>query len=56
MSSQVYLLVNFFSRLYVTVILQWITFILGRDEEEDQLACHMQEGQLSLSSLCTYLP
>ena len=35
-SSQVYLLVNLFSKLYVTIILQRIAFIFGRDEEEDQ--------------------
>ena len=35
-SSEVYLLVNRFSKLYVTFILQWIAFIFGRDEEEDQ--------------------
>ena len=35
-SSQVYLLVNLFSKLYVIFILQWIAFIFGRDEEEDQ--------------------
>ena len=34
--SQVYLLVNLFSKLYVTFILQWIAFIFGRDEEKDQ--------------------
>ena len=35
--SQVYLLVNLFSKLYVTfILLQWIAFIFGRDEEEDQ--------------------
>ena len=28
--------VNFFSKLYVTFILQRIAFIFGRDEEEDQ--------------------
>ena len=32
-SSQVYLLVNLFSKLYVTFILQWIAFLFGRDEE-----------------------
>ena len=48
-SSEVYLLVNLFSKLYVTFILQWIAFIFGRDEEEDQQMCHMQERQLSLS-------
>ena len=35
-SSEVYLLVNFYSKLYVTFILQWIAFMFGRDEEEDQ--------------------
>ena len=35
-SSKVYLLVNRFSKLYVTFILQWIAFISGRDEEEAQ--------------------
>ena len=35
-SSKVYLLVNLFSKLYVTFILQWIVFIFGRDEQEDQ--------------------
>ena len=35
-SSQVYLLVNLFSKFYVTFILQQIAFIFGRDEEEDQ--------------------
>ena len=34
--SEVYLLVNLFSMLYVTFILHWIAFIFGRDEEEDQ--------------------
>ena len=34
--SAVYLLVNLFSKLHVTFILQWIGFIFGRDEEEDQ--------------------
>ena len=55
-SSQVYFLVNLFSKLYVTVILQQIAFIFGRDEEEDQQVCHVQERQLSHCSLCTYLP
>ena len=55
LTSQVYLLVNLFSELYVTFILQWIFFIFGRDEEEDHKACHMQERQLLLSLLCTYL-
>ena len=27
---------TFFSKLYVIFILQWIVFIFGRDEEEDQ--------------------
>ena len=35
-SSQVYLLVNLFSKVYVTFILQWIAFIFVRDEEKDQ--------------------
>ena len=52
--SEVYLLVNLFSKLYVTFVLQWIAFIFGRDEEEVQLVCHMQERQVSLSSLCTF--
>ena len=50
-SSQVNLLVNLFLKLYVTFILQWIAFIFDRDEEEDQQVFHMQERQLSLSSL-----
>ena len=33
---QIYLLVNLFSKLYVTFILQRIAFIFGTDEEEDQ--------------------
>ena len=36
LTSEVYLLVNLFLKLNVTFILQWITFIVGRDEEEDQ--------------------
>ena len=35
-SSKVSLLVKLFLKLYVTFILQWIAFIFGRDEEEDQ--------------------
>ena len=50
-SSEVYHLVNPFSKLYVTFILQWIAFIFGRDEEEDQQMFGMQERQLLLSSL-----
>ena len=34
--SEVYLLFNLLSKLFVTFILQWIAFIFGRDEEEDQ--------------------
>ena len=34
--SEVYLLVNLFSKLYYTFILSWIAFIFDRDEEEDQ--------------------
>ena len=33
---QVYCLVNRFSKLYVSFILQWIAFIFGRYKEEDQ--------------------
>ena len=36
LTSEVYLLVNLFSKLYVTFILHWIAFIFGRDEEEDK--------------------
>ena len=54
--SEVYLLVNLFTKLYITFILNWIAFIFGRDEDEDQWACGVQERQLSLSPLCTYLP
>ena len=48
--------VNLFSKWYVTFILQWLAFIFGRDEKEDQEVCPVQESQLLLSSLCTYLP
>ena len=33
---EVYLLVNIFIKLYITFILNWIVFIFGRDEDEDQ--------------------
>ena len=36
LTSEVYLLVNIFSKLYVTFILHWIAFIFGKDKEEDQ--------------------
>ena len=36
LTSEVYLLVNLISKLYVSFILQWIAFIFGRDEKEDQ--------------------
>ena len=36
LTSEVYLLVNLFSKLYVTFTLLWIAFIFGRDKEEDQ--------------------
>ena len=36
LTSEVYLLVNFFLKLYVNFTLQWIAFIFGRDKEEDQ--------------------
>ena len=45
--SQVNLLVNLFSKLYVTFILQWIAFIFDRNEEEDQQMFHMQERQVT---------
>ena len=35
-SHQVNILVNLFSKLYIAFVLQWIAFIFGRDEEEDQ--------------------
>ena len=55
--AKVYLLVNlFFFKVIVTFILQWIAFIFCRDEEEDQYRCHIEETQLSLSSLYTHLP
>ena len=34
--SEGYLLVNLFTKLYITFILNWIAFIFGRDEDEDQ--------------------
>ena len=30
--------------------------ICGRDIEQDQKKCHVQDRQLSFSPLCTYLP
>ena len=36
LTSEVYLLVNLFSKLYVTFNLPWIAFIFGMDKEEDQ--------------------
>ena len=36
LSSEVYLLVNLFTKLYVTFIVNWIAFIFNRDEDEDQ--------------------
>ena len=36
LTSEVYLLVDLFSKLNVTFTLQWIAFIFGRDKEEDQ--------------------
>ena len=35
LASKVYLLVNLFSKLYITFILQWIAFMFDRDEKED---------------------
>ena len=34
--SEGYLWVDLFCQLYVTFIIQWIAFIFGMDEEEDQ--------------------
>ena len=39
------------SKLHITFILQWIDFIFGRNEEEDQFLFHMQDRQLSLPLL-----
>ena len=36
LTFEVYLLNKLFSKLYATFILQWISFIFGRDKEEDQ--------------------
>ena len=36
LTSEVYLLVNLFSKLHVTFILHWIAFIFGKDKVEDQ--------------------
>ena len=36
LTSEVYLLVNLFSKLYVTFTIQWIAFMFCRDKEEDQ--------------------
>ena len=36
LTSEVYLLVNLFSKLYVTFTLQWIAFMFGKDKEEEQ--------------------
>ena len=45
--SEVYLLVNYFFQSYVTFIFQWIAFIFGRTEEEDQQASLLQETTLT---------
>ena len=36
LTSEIYLLVNLFSKMYITFTLQWIAFIFGKDKEEDQ--------------------
>ena len=36
LTSEVYLLVNPFTKLYITFILNRIAFIFGRDDDEDQ--------------------
>ena len=36
LTSEVYLLVNLFTKLYITFSLNWIALIFGRDEDEEQ--------------------
>ena len=36
LTSEVYLSSNRFTKLYITFVLNWIAFIFGRDEDEDQ--------------------
>ena len=36
LTSEVNLLGNLFSKLYVTFSLQWIAFMFGRDKKKDQ--------------------
>ena len=55
--SEVYLLVNLF--LFKVICYLYFSvdcFHIWYDEEEDQQACCMQGRQLSLCSLCTYVP
>ena len=47
--SEVYLLINLFSKFYVTFIFQWIAFIFGKD------VSYAREKTL-LASLCTCRP
>ena len=35
LTSEVYLLVNLYTTLYVTFILHWVAFIFGRGKEDD---------------------
>ena len=48
--------VNVFSKLYPTFIRQWIAFIIGRDEEDDKKACHIQERLLLLTFIMYLSP
>ena len=52
LTSEVYLLVNLFSKLYVAFSLQWIAFIFGTDKK----VCRVQEKQLSLSCYILIFP
>ena len=36
LTYEVYLLVNLFTKLYITFIINRIAFMFGRDEDEDQ--------------------
>ena len=36
LTTEVYLLVNLFTKLYITFILNRIAYIFGRDKDEDQ--------------------
>ena len=55
LTSEVYLLVNLFSKLYITFILQWIAFIFGRGEEEDRISRHVAFKRDNSHFLCYIL-